>query len=78
MKIENLPEVASDGAVFTIDGVEHVFFRYEPVDGDYYCAHCPYNHRGLLECVPCNEAKGSAHYGVMPLTMFVTRALDKD
>lgn len=76
MEIKNLPEVASEGAVFTIDGVEHVF--YKPGNGDYYCQHCPYYHRERHECVPCNEAEGSAAFGVMPLTLFVTRALDKD
>lgn len=76
MKVENLPEVASEGAVFTIDGVEHVF--YEPAGDDYYCQHCPCYHRERYECVPCNEAGGSAAFGVMPLTLFVTRALDKD
>ena len=76
MKVENLPAVASEGAVFTIDGVEHVF--YEPAWGESYCKHCPHNHLERHECVPCNEAKGSVAYGIMPLTMYVEQQLAKD
>lgn len=76
MEIKNLPGVASEGAAFTIDGVEHVFFRFEPSEPT--CQHCPMLHAKTSKCEPCTSVKGSSHYGVMPLTTYVVRALDKD
>lgn len=75
MKVENLPAVASEGAVFTIDGVEHVFFMYEPSEPT--CQHCPMLYAKTNECEPCINAKGSFRYGVMPLTMYAIRRLEE-